>query len=296
MSDTDNRIVKAIKEKGKTMEAEMSFFDHLEALRWHLIRAAIAIVFFTILAFVYDDFVFDTIIMGPRNPDFFSYRMLCKVGEYLGRPGMCIKEIPGKIINTEMAGQFTLQINSALIVGITLGFPYLLWELWRFVRPALHENERRSASGFVFYASILFIMGILFGYYVVTPESISFLASYQVSKVIENNFTIDSYLSSVATLTLGTGIVFELPIIVYVLSSLGILTAKLMRSGRRYAIVGIMIIAAIITPTPDILTMMVVAIPLFVLYEVGIVVSGVVERRKVKKELAIAAEHSKQSD
>ncbi|RVU01999.1 twin-arginine translocase subunit TatC [Mucilaginibacter limnophilus] len=285
---SDNKLVKAIKEKGKNLEAEMSFFDHIEALRWHLIRASIGIVAFSILAFIFYDFVFDTVIMGPRKPDFFTYRMLCKIGHWLNRPGFCIDKIPGKIINTEMAGQFTLQINSALIIGITLGFPYLLFEIWKFVKPALHESERKAASGFVMYASLLFILGILFGYYVVTPESISFLSTYQVSADIENNFTIDSYLSSVATLTLATGIVFELPILVYILSNLGILTAKTMRSGRRYAIVGIMIIAAVITPTPDILTMTVVCIPLFLLYEVGIIVAGVVERRRKKREEAAA--------
>ncbi len=286
---SDNKLIKAIKDKGKTIEAEMSFFDHLEALRWHLIRAAIAIMVFTILAFVFYDFVFDKVIMGPMDPQFFTYRMLCKLGDYLNRPGFCIDKIPGKIINTEMAGQFTLQINSALIIGITLGFPYLLFEIWQFVKPALHDNERKAASGFVFYASALFILGVLFGYYVVTPESISFLAGYQVSKVIENTFTIDSYLSSVSTLTLATGIVFELPILVYVLSNIGVLSAKNMRAGRRYAIVGILVVAAVITPTPDILTMTVVAIPLFVLYEVGIVVAATVERRRAKREAAEAA-------
>ncbi|RYD95429.1 MAG: twin-arginine translocase subunit TatC [Sphingobacteriales bacterium] len=287
MSDTgDNKLIKAIKDKGKTMEAEMSFFDHLEALRWHLIRASIAIVIFTGIAFAYSEWVFDNIIMGPMNPKFFTYRMLCKLGDYLGRPGLCIEKIPGKIINTEMAGQFTLTINSSLLIGIALGVPYLLYEIWRFVSPALHDNERKSASGFVFYASFLFILGVLFGYYVVTPMSVSFLAGYQASTIIENTFTIDSYLSSVATLTLATGLVFELPIIVYVVSSLGILTSKTMRSGRRYAVVAILIIAAVITPTPDALTMLVVCVPLFILYEVGIMVAAVVEKRKLKKESA----------
>jgi len=182
-----------------------------------------------------------------------------------------------------MAGQFTLQINSALIIGITLGFPYLLWEIWRFIKPALHEKERKAASGFVFYASFLFLLGILFGYYVISPESISFLAGYQISAIIENNFTIDSYLSSVATLTLATGVVFELPILVYILANLGILTPKFMRAGRRYAVVAILIIAAVITPTPDMMTMFIVSLPLFVLYEVGIMVAGAVEKRKLKK-------------
>jgi sec-independent protein translocase protein TatC len=261
----------------------MSFFDHIEILRWHLIRSCIAIIIFTGLAFYYYDFVFDSVIMGPMKGDFWTYRMLCKLGAWLDRPGFCITHIPGKIINTEMAGQFTLQINSALIIGITLGFPYLLWEIWRFIKPALHEKERKAASGFVFYASFLFVLGILFGYFIIAPESISFLAGYQISSIIENTFTIDSYLSSVATLTLATGVVFQLPILVYILSNLGILTPQFMRSGRRYAIVAILIIAAVITPTPDMMTMFIVSLPLFVLYEVGIIVAASVEKRKLKK-------------
>jgi sec-independent protein translocase protein TatC len=158
-----------------------------------------------------------------------------------------------------------------------------LFEIWRFIRPALHEKERKAASGFVFYATFLFILGVLFGYYVITPESINFLSGYTVSPDIQNMFDIDSYLSSVSTLTLATGVVFELPILVYVLSTLGILTAKFMRDGRRYAIVLILIVAAIVTPTPDMMTMTVVSIPLFALYEVGIVVSAVVEKRKLKR-------------
>jgi sec-independent protein translocase protein TatC len=268
------------------MEAEMSFFDHLEALRWHLVRSAIAIVVITIGVFYFYDFIFDTIIMGPSKPNFWTYRMLCKIGDYLHRDGFCINKINISLLNTDMAGQFTLQINSSLLIGITLGFPYLLWEIWRFVKPALHEKERKAASGFVFYATFLFIIGILFGYYIITPESISFLAGYTVSSQIENKFTVDSYLSSVATLTLASGIVFQLPILVYILSSLGILTPAFMRNGRRYAIVIILIIAAVITPTPDMMTMLVVSIPLFILYEVGIVVAGVVERRKIAREKA----------
>jgi sec-independent protein translocase protein TatC len=283
---SDNKLIKAIKEKGQTMEAEMSFFDHLEALRWHLVRAAIAIVIFTGAAFYWYDFIFDIIIMGPSKPSFWTYRMLCKLGDYLHRDGFCITKINISLLNTDMAGQFTLQINSALLIGITAGFPYLLWELWRFIKPALHEKERKAASGFVIYATFLFIIGVMFGYFVITPESINFLAGYTISAQIENKFSVDSYLSSVATLTLATGIVFELPIIVYILSSLGVLTRKFMRETRRYAVVVILIIAAIVTPTPDMMTMTVVSIPLFILYEVGIVVAGVVEKRKLARENA----------
>jgi sec-independent protein translocase protein TatC len=283
---SDNKLIKAIKEKGQTMEAEMSFFDHLEALRWHLVRSAIAIIVFTVGAFYFYDFVFGTIILGPSRPSFWTYRMLCKLGDFLHRDGFCVNKIDIKLMNNEMAGQFTLQINSSLLIGITLGFPYLLWEIWRFIKPALHDKERRAARGFVFYATFLFVLGIMFGYYVITPMSVNFLAGYTVSSAITNWFSIDSYISSVATLTLASGIVFQLPILVYVLSSLGILTPAFMKSGRRYAIVVILIIAAVITPTPDMMTMIVVSLPLFVLYEVGIVVAGVVEKRKIAAENA----------
>jgi len=171
------------------------------------------------------------------------------------------------------------------MIGLVLGIPYLFWELWRFIKPALHEKERKAASGFVFYASLLFLLGVMFGYFIITPLSLRFLAGYNVSDSIQNLFSIDSYLSSVATLTLATGIVFQLPILVYIVASLGFLTPKLMRSSRRYAIVIILIIAAVVTPTPDALTMTVVAIPLFVLFELSIVVAGVVEKRRAKKEL-----------
>lgn len=284
MSDLkDNKLFRALKDKGNNLESEMSFFDHLDALRKHLIRSAIAIILFTGLAFYYYDFIFDTIIMGPGKPTFWTYRFLCHIGDLLHRPGFCIDKINIQLINTEMAGQFTLQINSSFLIGITLGFPYVLYEVWLFVKPALLEKERKSASGFVFYASMLFILGVMFGYFVITPESISFLSGYKVSSQIQNLFDVDSYLSSVATLTLATGIVFELPILIYILANLGILTKKFMQETRRYAIIIILIIAAIVTPTPDMLTMTVVSIPLFLLYEVSIVVAGAVERRRNKK-------------
>ena len=281
---SENKIIKAIKDKGKTLEAEMSFFDHLEALRGHLIRSAVAIVIFTSVIFYFYDWIFSTIIMGPSKPTFWTYRMLCKIGAALHRDGFCISSVHVKLINTEMAGQFTLMINSALIMGITLGIPYLIWEIWKFIKPALHEKERKAATGFVFYACALFFMGVLFGYYVITPMSINFLSGFTVSPDIENLFDTDSYLSSVATLTLATGLVFQLPILVYILANLGIMTPKFMKETRRYAIVVILVIAAVVTPTPDMLTMTVVSIPLFVLYEVSIVVAGLVEKRKLKKE------------
>lgn len=281
-----NNLIKTIKEKGKNYDAEMSFFDHLEVLRWHLIRSSIAIVVFTALAFVYYDDLFDKIIMGPKNPDFWTYRMMCSLTERFNLgPDFCIKEIPFNIINIDMAGQFTLQMNSSLLIGIVLGFPYLLYEIWRFIKPGLTDLERKSASGFVYYATFLFLLGILFGYYIIAPLSVNFLANYTISDIIQNQITIDSYLSSVATLTLGSGIVFELPIVIFILSKMGIMTPKFMRSSRRYATVFILIIAAIVTPTPDLLTMLTVSFPLFLLYEISIVISGRVEAKRRKADI-----------
>ncbi|PWG78444.1 twin-arginine translocase subunit TatC [Pararcticibacter amylolyticus] len=277
------KLLDSIKEKGQNLEAEMSFFDHLEVLRWHLIRSCIAIVVFTSLAFGYYDFIFDKVIMGPKSPGFWTYRMMCQIADRFHLSAdYCIKEIKFNIINTEMAGQFTLQLNSSLLAGVVLGFPYLLYEIWRFIKPGLTDKERTSASGFVFYATFLFILGILFGYYIIAPLSITFLANYTVSNIIQNQITIDSYLSSVATLTLGTGVVFELPILIFILSKIGIMTPRFMRASRRYSTVIILIIAAVITPTPDILTMLTVSFPLFILYEVSIMISARVEKRREK--------------
>lgn len=287
------KIVQAIKDKGNKLDGEMSFFEHLEALRWHLIRAALAIVVFACVAFAYYHKIFNGIIMAPSHTDFWAYRMMCGMGDLFqswfpslfDAKDFCVQSIKIPLINTEMAGQFTLQINSSLMIGLVLGIPYLFWELWRFIKPALHEKERKAASGFVFYASVLFLAGVMFGYFIITPLSLRFLAGYNVSDTIQNLFSIDSYISSVATLTLATGVVFQLPILVYIVASLGFLTPKIMRNSRRYAIVIILIIAAVVTPTPDALTMTVVAIPLFVLYELSIVVAGVVEKRRKTKEL-----------
>jgi len=288
MSDTKERssLLKTIGDKGKSLEAEMSFFDHLDVLRKHLIRSVLAIILFTCIAFYYNEELLDKVIFGPKKPDFWTYRMMCKLVEMFPSLGkdMCITKINGRIINTEMAGQFNLQLNVCFMAGIVVGFPYLLWEIWRFIKPALHDKERKSASGFVFFASLLFLLGILFGYFIVCPLSVNFLTGYTVSSEIENTFTVDSYLSSVATLTLGTGIIFELPVVIFILSKLGIMTPKFMRSSRRYAIIIILIIAAIVTPTPDIMTMLIVATPLFLLYELSIFISGYIERKKKKAE------------
>ncbi len=274
------KLIEAIKNKGKNIEAEMSFFDHLEILRWHIIRSVIAITVFAILSFTFYDFVFNQIIMGPKNLDFWTYRMMCKVGAALNLEGFCVEKIPFNIINTELAGQFMLQINSCLLMAVALGFPYLLFEIWLFIKPALTDVERKTARGFVFYATVLFIIGALFGYYIVVPLSVNFLANVSLSEEITNQITIDSYLSTIATLTLGCGIIFLLPILIFILSKIGIMTPEFMRASRRYAIVIILVIAAIITPTADVITLLTVSAPMFILYELSIMVSANVKKAK----------------
>lgn len=238
MSNTDRRsLFNTLANKGKNLEAEMSFFDHLEVLRWHFVRSAVAILVFAMIAFSSYDFVFNDIIMGPKNLDFWTYRMMCKAGEALNLDGFCVEKIPFNIINTELAGQFMLQINSCLLMAVCMGFPYLLFEIWLFIKPALTDIERKSARGFVFYATLLFILGVLFGYYIVVPLSVNFLANVSLSDEITNQITIDSYLSTIATLSMGCGLVFLLPILIFILSKLGIMTPEFMRASRRYAVV-----------------------------------------------------------
>lgn len=285
MSDNKAQdLIGAIKNKGKNLESEMSFFDHIDVLRKHLIRAVGVIALFTAGAFYYTDFIFNSIIMGPKNPQFWTYRMMCKLVEKYPSIGQdfCITKIDAKIINTEMAGQFTLQLNSCVMVGIILGIPYLLFELWLFIKPALHDAERRSASGFVAFASFLFFTGIMFGYFIICPLSVNFLTNFTVSPEIQNTFTIDSYLSSVMTLTLGSGVIFQLPVIIYILSKMGIMTPAFMRASRRYSTVIILIVAAVVTPTADPYTMLIVAMPLFLLYELSIYISANIEKKKNK--------------
>lgn len=282
-------LIESIKNKGKTLEAEMSFFEHLDVLRKHLLRTLAVVTLFVILAFYFTDFLWHDIIMAPKSPDFWTYRMMCKLVDVFPSIGQefCITKIDAKIINTEMAGQFTLQMNSCITAGLILGVPYLLFELWLFIKPALHETERRSASGFVFFASILFFIGILFGYYIICPLSVNFLINFTVDDSIVNTFTISSYLSTVFTLTLGSGIIFQLPVVIYILSKLGIMTPKFMRTNRRYAIVLVLIIAAVITPTADPYTMMIVALPLYLLYEMSIIISARIENKRKKNQLAV---------
>jgi len=290
MSDNKAQdLIDSIKKKGKSLEAEMSFFDHIDVLRKHLLRTLAVVTLFICGAFYFSDFIWGNVIMGPKKADFWTYRMMCKLVETfpsLIPKEFCITVIDAKLINTEMSGQFTLLMNSCITAGIILGIPYLLFEIWLFIKPALLDNERKSASGFVFFASALFFTGVLFGYYVIAPLSINFLLTFTVDPSINNTITIDSYLSLILTLALGSGIIFQLPVVIFILSKLGIMTPKFMRKSRRYAAVLILVVAAVVTPTADPYTMLIVAFPLFLLYEASIMISANIEKKRMKAEVA----------
>lgn len=259
----------------------MSFLQHLEALRWHLVKSAIAIMSLAVLAFFFKEIIFDGILFAPKHADFPTYRLMCKFGKLLNmEDSLCFSEVNFRLQNISLAGQFTTHMMISFLAGLVLASPYVFWELWKFIKPALHEKERKYATGVVFYTSMLFIMGILFGYFVLTPFSVNFLGTYQVSSEVENIISLDSYISLLTTMTLISGIIFELPVLVYILTKLGILTPKFMRDYRRHASVIILILAAVITPTSDITTMLLTATPLYILYEVSIFISHRVIKNK----------------
>lgn len=266
---------------------EMSFIGHLEELRWHVIRAVGSILVFAIVAYIYIKEIYRYVILAPSKPDFWTYKMMCKLSEVVGYDDLCIKALDFKIQSIGVGDQFTMGLTSSIIVGLIFAFPYAFWEIWRFIKPGLKASERRSARGAVFYVTILFFSGVFFGYFIVTPLAINFLANYKLDESIANEFNISSYISTVATLTLACGIAFQLPIVVFVLSRVGVLTPGFMREYRKHAMIVILIVAAIITPSPDIYSQILVAIPLLLLYEVSIFVSAKIEREKLREEKAM---------
>jgi sec-independent protein translocase protein TatC len=263
----------------KKNKADMSFLEHLEVLRWHLVRSSIAIGVFTILAFSFKSILFDKIILAQKNSDFWTYQLFCKFSEMIGKgDALCMGDIHFSLINITMSGQFTTHIVTSIIAGLILAFPYILYEIWRFITPALEKSERKYARALVFSGSILFATGILFGYYFISPLSIQFLGNYQVSELVENQITLKSFISTVSTITLACGLVFQLPLLVYFLTKLGFLTPEFMRKYRKHAVVITLILSAIITP-PDVTSQVLLTVPLIFLYEMSILVSKVVVKK-----------------
>ncbi|UXX80797.1 twin-arginine translocase subunit TatC [Reichenbachiella carrageenanivorans] len=264
-------------------QPEMSFLDHLEELRWHIIRAFSAIFIFTIAAFVSKSFVFGTLILGPSRIDFWTYRELCHLASLVDVKALCIDTLPFIIQSRQMTGQFTMHITSSFTVGIIAAFPYAFWEIWRFISPGLYINERRIARGAVFYVSLLFGIGVLFGYFILTPLSVNFLSNYQLDPSILNEFDIVSYVSTVTTLVLACGLLFQLPMVVYFLTKAGLLTPEIMKTYRKHGVVVIFVLGAMLTP-PDPFSQVLIAIPLIGLYQVSIAISNRTYK-KIQKDL-----------
>jgi len=261
---------------------EKSFLDHLEELRWHLIRSVLAIVIVATAAFIFKDFIFDVLLFGPKNKDFVTYRWFCSLSESLGQgSSFCIEELPFRIQSRTMAGQFSAHLWTSVLAGFIFSFPYIIFEFWKFISPGLYEKERKNARGFIFFVFLLFFIGVLFGYYIVTPLSINFLGNYSVSSEIFNDFDLSSYIGLLRASVLASGIIFELPIIIYFLTRIGIVTPEFLRKNRKISLVLVLSLSAIITP-PDIASQIIVSIPILILYEVSIFIAKVVTRQQNK--------------
>lgn len=257
------------KKRKKHSEESMTFLQHLEELRWHILRAAIAILAFTIFAFLNKLFIFDNIILLPKTPEFITNRLMCRLSEILSMPALCINNSTLQIINIDLPGQFKTHIHISIVAGLIISMPYIIWEIWRFIKPALNKKEQKHSRGAVTGISMLFFAGVVFSYFIIVPLTINFLGTYNVSKHVVNQINLGSYIKTVTSVTFATGIAFELPVFVYFLSKIGMLTPKGMKKYRKYAFLIILILSAIITP-PDVFSQFMVLIPVYLLYEFSI--------------------------
>lgn len=276
--------------KRSTNPNAMSFWGHIDALRGHLFRSALVVLVFAVVLFCFPEFLFDKILLGPLDSNFPTYRAFRHLGLWLQQQGILTdaKDLDFghytfKLQSLGLSDQFTSQMWISIIGGLIVGAPYVLWEVWRFIKPALKEKEKKASTGFIISSTFLFLSGVLFSYYVIVPLMVNFLGNYQVSKMIENNFTFDSYISTVTTLTLSAGLIFELPILVFFLTKFGLMSPEFMRKYRKHAVVVILVVAGVITPSPDITSQLLVAFPLYILYEASIFVSYFVIKKKEKQ-------------
>jgi len=265
-------------------EKEMSFLEHLEEFRWHIIRSLASIGIFAIAAFILREQIWYYIILAPSRPDFWTYEMFCKLGSLTGADFFCIDELNFIIQSRRMTAQFTMALVSSFVIGLIIAFPYAFWEFWRFIKPGLYQNEKQLSRGAVFFVTLLFLTGILFGYYIVSPISINFLTNFTLADSIMNEIDLNSYVSTVMMLTLACGIMFQLPVVVYFLTKAGIITPAFLKAYRKHAIVVILVLSALITP-PDVISQLLMCFPLMFLYEVSIVVANGIKKREERLQL-----------
>jgi len=269
------------KRGGNQERAEMSFIDHLEVLRGHLFRSVLAIAAGAVIVGVYNKFFVQKVLLGPTHADFPTYGIICRIGKYLHlEKALCMQGTAIKMQSTSVAGQFSTWFSVVLIGGLIIAFPYVFWEFWKFVRPALTKRELSKTRGVIFWVSFLFFTGVFFGYFVIAPYTLNFFGNFQLDPNIENRWTVNSYIDTLIPLILGSGLAFQLPLVMLILSKVGIVSAKFLRKVRKYSIVIILIVAAVITPGPDVISQLTVAIPLLLLYEISILLAARVEKRK----------------
>lgn len=270
-----------LKRRQKDPRAEMSFIDHLEELRWHIIRAVIAILIGAIIVFIYAEYVVDKILLAPAKEDFITYSWFCKMGHFFGLGNtLCFGTIKPTFIATAMTEQFVTTFTVAFVGGFILAFPYVFWEFWHFVKPALSKKEVKRTRGVIFWVSFLFFMGVAFGYFVLTPFMVNFYFSYKLSPLITIMPTFSDYVENLVYTTVGIGILFQMPLLIMVLAKIGFITAKFLRKYRRHAFVIILIAAAIITPSTDPFSLTIVTIPLYLLFEVSIIIASRINKQK----------------
>ena len=266
----------------------MSFLDHVEELRWCLIRSIIGVLIGAVVAFLARKFIFDTVIFGPIKKDFVTYQFFCKIGRWVGiESEFCDPNFNFILQSREMSDLFSVHVWTSITVGFVVAFPWVLWQFWRFISPGLKQQERKYSTGFILISSILFFIGVVFGYYVIAPLSVHFMLTYELSDFVETQPSIQSYVAYIRASSLASGILFELPIIIYFLTKIGLATPAGMRKGRKFALVAILIVAAIITP-PDIASQVIVAIPVLILYEISIFISKFVLMRQKRRERKLA--------
>jgi sec-independent protein translocase protein TatC len=273
------------KQKSESGANEMSFFEHLEALRWHIIRSLIAVLVVSVGVFLAKDFVFQQVILGPCSPNFVTYRFFC---EYL--PSYCFYPGDLHIITTDIQEQFMNHVQVSMSLGLIVAFPYVFYEFWRFIKPGLYKNEIKAARGMVFICSILFLSGVLFGFFIIAPIAITFLSTYSVSDQVASTTTLEALVNSMTMFTLPMGLVFEMPVVMYFLAKIGLISYDFLIQYRRHAIVVIAIVAAVITPTADAVTMSMVGIPLYILFEASMIVVKRIDKEKKRKEAQEEAE------
>jgi len=275
--------MKRFKPADEPEDREMTFWEHLDELRGTLWRIIIAILVTSIFAFAFKEILFDSIILAPKSKTFITYRVFCKLGEWLAMPTLCIDPSQFQLININLAGQFTSHMNISLVAGLILALPFVLWELWRFVKPGLTEQEIRSSRGAVSIITILFVTGVLFSYFIVSPLMINFLGGYAVSSAVSNQISLTSYVSSITLMTLLMGLLFELPVLILFLTKIGIITPKKLRKYRKHTIISILIIAGVITPSPDVFSQVIVAFPLYGLFELSLAISSRMYRKRLEE-------------